>query len=471
MRIKNSHKQEGAEIIPKWMIWTQCLCFSVLYAIWALPETILIRHVCLIIGALIGLYVIYQYRKYFWQKSAIPVWLLVGLFAWATFHLIFLSQDFAAQYIEYTTIWKRAAIGAIFALGFGIALANNSFSKKEGRVLWALFYLGLLAPTIIYLIKYFLVHYGIPHGWDVPEYWRLYSGSAPYYLPKTVYLCFCLPTLAVALGQLIHNIQHYQGFVKSNFVYLCSVLAILFLFISENIKNGVIYTAVLLMFFLGRLLSYNFRKNLSAKLVVLGLVVMLGGSLVVKNIQENSSWKSLWADARIALDTQTYDQWKYSGDKGYPTNELGQTVSITNYERMAWGSIGLNLIKENPLGYGIIERSFGHIAKIKWPNSFLTQSHSGWIDLTLGIGLPGLILIFLQFIIFNRYVFLTTASDSSVYYSSVCWIFFSTAIMWLTTELSQRIFFDHLLFWLAIGGGLAFSLTHKVGKSERLVII
>ena len=151
--------------IPGWIVWVQCICFSVLYAIWALPETILIRHICLIIGALLSLWAIYQNRHSFFHWRAIPVWLIVALFAWATFHLFFLANDFAAQYEEYTSIWKRTAIGAVFALGFGVAL--SSYSRKQDskeNALWTLIYIGLLAPTLIYIVKYVLTNYGVQKG-------------------------------------------------------------------------------------------------------------------------------------------------------------------------------------------------------------------------------------------------------------------------------------------------------------------
>ena len=96
--------------IPSWMIWIQVSMFSVLYAVWALPETILVRHICLIAGALIGLYEIFHFRAILFGKlnsATIPVWMLVGLFAWASFHLFFLSNNFPLQMEEYSSIWKR----------------------------------------------------------------------------------------------------------------------------------------------------------------------------------------------------------------------------------------------------------------------------------------------------------------------------------------------------------------------------
>jgi hypothetical protein len=78
-------------------------------------------------------------------------------------------------------------------------------------------------------------------------------------------------------------------------------------------------------------------------------------------------------------------------------------MSTTNYLRSAWGKVGIKLIAQNPLGYRLIERSFGCLAKINWPDSNLHQSHSGWIDLTLGLGIPriGLILTILLTLLYQ----------------------------------------------------------------------
>ena len=134
--------------IPNWVILTQCIAFAILYAIWALPETILIRHVCLILGGLLGVYEIYQYRDLLLTKRALPAWLILALFAWMTFHLFFLSNDYALQLIEYAGIWKRTAIGFIFALGLGLALGN-----KTQKAYWWIIFGGLLMPSLIYLLK------------------------------------------------------------------------------------------------------------------------------------------------------------------------------------------------------------------------------------------------------------------------------------------------------------------------------
>lgn len=227
---------------------------------------------------------------------------------------------------------------------------------------------------------------------------------------------------------------------------------------------------VLLALFIGVLIFRNFRRYWAIKYLTLGLVLVISAFFVVSHVQKNDSWKTFIADAKIAKDTQTYPQWKYSGAQGYPINELGVTVSVTNYERLAWGKVGLNLVAQNPYGYGLIERSFGHLAKINWPDSNLHQSHSGWIDLTLGLGIPGIALILATMLILlpqlgglNQ----GALADQAHYLTMARWILFSLLIMWCTTEISQKVFFDDLIFWLALAAGLSLGHQNK-SKSNSL---
>ena len=67
------------------------------------------------------------------------------------------------------------------------------------------------------------------------------------------------------------------------------------------------------------------------KLVVLGVVLVIGVLFVANSIQTNDSWRTFSADAKVSRDIQTYPQWKYNGAQGYPNNELGTVVSTTNY--------------------------------------------------------------------------------------------------------------------------------------------
>jgi len=219
----------------------------------------------------------------------------------------------------------------------------------------------------------------------------------------------------------------------------------------------VVYSAFLIAVFLALLLLADFKRHWIQKMVLIMGVLLAGTFFLVSHIQKNESWRTLASDAKVATNTEQFDQWKFNGTHGYPNNELGKMVSITNYERIAWAKEGIRLIVQNPLGYGLVERSFGRLGKIAWPDSKLHQSHSGWIDLTLGIGVPGVALILGAILV----LLLQLSSVNPVFgvfpWVKACqWGLFCLVLMWCTTEISQKVYLDSLLFWIAFAAGINF---------------
>ncbi len=238
----------------------------------------------------------------------------------------------------------------------------------------------------------------------------------------------------------------------------------------ENIKNAMAYAAIFLFIFIiyfGCTFIKKFKdKNQSLPvttwtikngLVAFSLVVFLS-VVLISHVKKNDSWRFFFADAKIAAQLDSYDHWKYFGGNGYPVNEYGVHVSNSTYERISWALIGIKLINQNPLGYGLVERSFGYLAKIQWPESNLDQSHSGIIDLTLGIGLPGVLLILVAYLLtFMRLikkVYIPHYSSNNLLESSLIWVLFSIALMWSSSEISQKYYLIATLFWISFGIGL-----------------
>ena len=447
--------------IPIWIIWVQCICFSILYAIWALHETIALRHICLAVGAIIGIYEIQRFRRFLFQKNAIPVWLLLALFIWMSVHLFYLSGSFAIQLNEFWTIWKRTALGVLFGVGMGLALGYSDLSLKNRRGLWILFYVGLLAPTIIYVIKFFLTNYGAERGWIIPEYLSLYKNLTPeltrHHLLKASYVCFCLPVLVITLRLLYGKIKVGQLISWSGFFYLLTIPAVLFVFYSENIKNGAVYSILFLFIFVVSIIRGSIYKRFQLQGLIASLFLMLvAGIVLTQTIRDNDSWLTFIADAKVAIATEKVTEWKYDGTHGYPNNEYGNIVSGSNYQRIAWGIEGISLILKNPLGYGLIEQSFGYLGKAVWPDSLLTQTHSGWIDLMLGVGLPGFILVVGAMLLAMRQLYGLEWQLSLPPWNSVAYYaLFTLLIAWCTTEASQKVLFDLLIYWIAFGSGLS----------------
>lgn len=466
--------------IPPWLIWVQCSAFVVLYAVWILPGVVGFRNTALVLGALTGLFPIYHYRTLLIQKCALPIWLMLALFVWATCHLLFLAQDFPAQLLEFKRIWKYAAIGAVFALGLGLSLGNSAQQSsmsptkagtqaKPPSRYWLLVYLGLSLPALTYLLKYVLAIMAGDWGLSLPAYLKIYHNSQPFYIPKTDYVAFCLPPLAIALGCLKQMLQAKSPPSKLQWLigigsYGGLFATTLFLFHAQNIKNGMAYAAMCVAVLI-LLVLFQYSQTSVAKRLLLATVILVLTTLVLSpHIQKNDSWKTLIADANVALQTEQYQHWKYAGDQGYPKNTLGQVVSPTNYERVAWLKVGLSLSSQLPLGYGLIEDSFKKLAKARWPevSPNLSHSHSGWLDIALAIGWPGLALILVALL----FLIAQSATVAAPWSQVVCWAPLSILLLWCTTEVSATVTFAALIFWICLCGGLIIRAPKATAKSN-----
>jgi hypothetical protein len=290
----------------------------------------------------------------------------------------------------------------------------------------------------------------------VPDYLTLfYSGSASsFYIPKIAYVFFCLPSLALALGMMLVKLKNGDD-DKQYIICLTVIFSVLGVFYLENIKNGFIYGFILLIFFLTKLFFSGLSGLAKWQWILISLLISFASIFFVHNIHGNDSWRTLIADAKVASQIDQNDVWKYGRPELYPNNELGKKVSITNYERISWGIEAFRLVKENPLGYGTVLASFGHLTKEKWPDSSLTQSHSGWLDLMLGIGIPGVLLLMSA-------TLLAVKNATSLRFPWAIfgvWSLVAILILFVTTEVSQKVYVDTFVWLVSLVAALALPKT------------
>jgi hypothetical protein len=362
--------------------------------------------------------------------------------------------------MELRRIWKYAGLSAIFALGLGLSLVGVGSVKtnsSQSSPYWRLIYLGLCSPVLIYLLKYTLTIFGPLLGIEAPAFLRINSNiNSAYYIPKTDYVAFCLPVLAISLGQIYNLLISPFRFLFNQYLeillYAFVIFSTLFLFSVQNTKNGIAYA----MLCIGVFATLFFLKSSSVKFLYkamcLVLVTLISVTLFYPHLQKNASWRTLIADTRVGFQLESYPNWRYAGEKGYPNNEYGVSVSATNYERAAWLKAGMQLSLEDPLGFGLVEDSFKRMVKIKWPDASpnLSHSHSGWMDLILGLGFPG------AFCILGA-LFLAVWQSRQVgqpWNSMIFWSLISILLLWMTTEVAATISFSGLIFWISWACGL-----------------
>lgn len=455
------------QTLPNRVIYFQCALFAVLNGIWILPETILVRHLCLILGALISLYVIYQNPSLLISKKALPLGFLFLLLIWVVIRLFVLSTDYEAQWYEFATIWKRTVIGLIFAIGLGISLMqqaqqhNDKELENKGKAQavqrsWWIIYTGIALPTLIYLIKY-LAFYGFTHwGIGIPDFLKLYNDQehARFFVHKSSYVFFCLPLLAISIARICQAVLEDKLMRISTLIYSISIIAVFFNFYSLVDRNGMLYGFILIVIAVGILLINTLRSNQISKrnLMITLLILALPASLAIYQYRTNHHWNSLVSDARIAVDVDRYDLWK-DPDNAQPINEFGKPVFGSNYERLAWAVVAVRLIEERPLGYGLVERSFGRLAREKWPEAKVQQCHSGWLDWTLGMGIPGLIFLLGAGLL----AWHQGKAAPQPWKDLARWGLGILLLMYCTTELSSKVYIDALIFMIALAMSLSFA--------------
>ncbi|MEN9885351.1 MAG: hypothetical protein RLZZ420_2568, partial [Bacteroidota bacterium] len=131
----------------------------------------------------------------------------------------------------------------------------------------------------------------------------------------------------------------------------------------------------------------------------------------------------------------------------YPLNELGTVVNVSTYERTAWATAGLQYLSQNPLGAGLLGDSLRRIAaKNGVESQSLRFTHSGWIDLTLAIGVPGILLIFLS-ILSSLYWAMKRQSELA---SVTVWLLVAITIFWLIAELATNKHFVEMLIFMLV---------------------
>jgi hypothetical protein len=443
------------------LVLTLSILFAILYGIWLLPHTVFIRNFCLVVGAAISLYIIWPRRALLVERNALPIWLIFLLLLWVSAHLLFIGADFQNQLIEYGKVWKKITISVIFAIGLGMGLRSQAANAARTEKYWRIIYFGFLLPTIIYLFKCLVTTLGNRWEYSIPSY-LIWSDDLhnTFGIHKVGYVFFCLPAFALGLGRIKALFLSGKARAVDYLIYLSVLPVILINFYIEDTRNGFAYAFILTFIAIVGVWLSKPQKFILRKI---GLTIFLGAAFLYFasiTMQQNSRWLAFFPDAQIALQVEKYDQWKFCGAIGhdYPINALGNQVAISNYERIAWAKVALDLIKKHPWGYGNLDLSFHHLGIQYWPEaSCLHQSHSAWLDFALGYGIFGALILLLA-AIFTWF----SANRAPPPWSLIGkWGLGCTILILFTTEISNEIFINAFIFLIVLSSALSLPMNTR----------
>lgn len=368
----------------------------VLVGIWAVRDTIALRNLLLAVGALISLFYTTSRIRSFLRHGKIspmrfiPLALLFLMFFWVLLHYLFLSQYPETQLQELKSTWLRSFLAAILGLGAGIALYRYPKALN-------LFWMGAILSFVILVAQY------VPRAHSIQNIYAMdwYGG---YYIYIGKINAVLIGTLLIAGfgGMVLDQIKAVglQGSRMSLLLYGFGVILVLFsyVFILDT-RNGIGLSALILISWIiyGCILMlrnrswrlWDYVRVISISLIALCILSIFA----FQQAKHNSGWNTLIEDSKIAMQIEKYPNWRNIELMGYPLNDEGRSVAGNTYERVAWATVGVQLIPSNVLGIGVLNRPFGRILQQHYPGALPSSTHSAWIEFTLAFGIPGMALM------------------------------------------------------------------------------
>lgn len=194
------------------------------------------------------------------------------------------------------------------------------------------------------------------------------------------------------------------GTAFSKYFLVIVFFLILFVSLRAGARNGMIGLVYLSLSMYVVYVLFERRRVGVRNLVLIGCIV-ISGVLAV-------SVYAIGRDQRNSVFKESAEAgWNYKQTKAwlrmepYPKMSNGEQVDPSAYERIAWIHSGLDLINESPLGYGFARNTFSRSLTWTGHPNHVEHSHSGFINLGVGLGIPGVVLwiVFCLSLIFSGY--------------------------------------------------------------------
>ncbi len=360
------------------------LWLGALFAVWPVAHTISWRDFLLLAGFLVAgaMFGRAPVRAAWWRELRAPFLWIALLTAWMLFVAVFVSGETVWSLDELRGQWSKGVI----ALFFG-ALAAAMLGRDDAAAGRLLLWLGAILLVHVAFIDIGFVTDSLRGVPGVRARGLTGGPDLANYLTNIVLALL----LAESLQRLTRGARRLP--VPNAAVYAALALA-LFSLVAEGVRNGVAVAAVML---LSWAVIYMLRRRGRPAggrpfLVAAGVLVLASVLLALAgSIKPGSSWKDFAGTVSVAGDTAGHKGWLDEKKYGLPSLPDGRPVDASAYLRIAWIKEGLVLMREHPLGVGFGRNAFGHAVHAKY-GEFGGHSHSSFIDLLAGIGIPGTIL-------------------------------------------------------------------------------
>lgn len=388
-------------------------------------------------------------------KQVIYVLLIFTL--WALFVSVFISDETIWSLKEIKSEWLMPLLYFFTFLFLAIFIIQSQpiLEKKIYYIIFIMLFIHILYIDL-YALKYYIDHkvfltrfIGLTEGFDKANY-----------LTNTL--------LAYLVSEVIYRIKTSKKFLDvNNFLLGILILLTLMSTLIETTRNGII--AILFLGITGAFfaLKNNNKFSVKSKMIISTFLFLSFSLPAIYDFKYDHRWQSLFETIPIALDTTNNKAWINRHQYSYPKLQNGETVSPSNYERVAWAYEGIKIILDNPLGTGYGRNAFRHSIQRKYnlQNLPIGHSHSGLIDLGIGVGFLGVIL-WLTFGILLMYMSYIYFIKYNNFYALILFFNITGFFTRFLVDSNMR---DHMFetFMAIIGISFIFMLNEKIKNDEK----
>lgn len=402
---------------------------ALLFALWPVPHTISMRDALLLLGLVLFSYLTYKnfrHDSYAWLWSLrAPITLYCGLTAWIMFVAVFVSDETRWSLDEVRGQWLKAGLVAVVGGMAAVILEREPLKVRVLTVLCIAVALHVLYVDVVGLVGFFKTgstSFRIEGLTDGPD--------------KSNYLANYL--VVFVLTEVIVRATYQRRVLPlgSGALFLLALIALGGVYFS-SVRNGLMELTFMSMLASALFLFLNRKRwrkpTVAAVTISFLLVPVVQGFL---NYKSDGRWNIALETIPIAWDTDKHKAWLNDQKYPFPTLADGRPVDISTYLRVAWVKEGMRTVLDHPLGVGFGRNAFGHARLQKYGESGRGHSHSGIIDLAIGIGIPGALLWggFLVSLLYFSYRGLIVSQNYHAFF-----------LFFLTATFSVRMFVDSVM--------------------------
>ena len=416
----------------------------------AFAHTIGARNICLGFGAFCSLILLSIIRKNLLQTRFFCSYLLLGIVAWMALHYLVFPIASAIAFKELTSTWLRIFLAIILGAGLGLTISRNKTLKNI--VLLSFLFLLLLQLLLYGLKIYQLGH--LPTS-DFNGIFISKAGGTYFLMWSFLIICAYIDFLVHCPSNTKTRYQYFFQLFLSAFVLACCIGA----FYTLRSLNGLLVASICIFVLIVRifLALVSQRRFLKSGLAFIAVIAVL--SLVALHSyskQDGGKLSNLLTDAHIGTQVDLYTHWRnYPGTQWSPTLSDGHNVNQSTYYRIANAIEGTRIIKDNPLGAGFTYLPYGYYLSRLYPGSQSDHTHSGWIDFTLGVGIPGLVLCWGAIALAISLGLSQIRKRSSLNLPPTLWPYITVwalsgmTLLWVVLEVSEKEYLEHLFLMIA----------------------